>query len=291
MQAGIVKVIPPQEWIDRLPKYDMDNLENIKIRQPIAQHMLGRSGLYKQTNVVKRRIMGVDQWANLSGIGPKNKFQFRAPAPKSLNENSEQGTGRVTRSRGGSSKTKETVKERNRRLKNEKLSNLQNEVKEEVKTENDVSDIKIEPSQAEDFMKPSTSDYNLDNSIVKSEYDLDSFSINDDNDLLKRASTVSDVSDKPKRKKRKSDFSQFYDNLDIKNVWLPDGASHDDYNTDGCKYLEKIYWRTLGLGDNEVSWYGADLSGKFFLFEYVYNSKNLIKIQVHYLQMISKVGT
>ncbi|TIB72169.1 JmjC-domain-containing protein [Wallemia mellicola] len=244
MKAGIVKVIPPKEWLATLPEYNAKNLDKIKIRQPIAQHMLGRSGLYKQTNVVKRNVMGVHQWASLAGCGPPAKFQFPAPAPQS-NEDLTNETGRVTRGRGSTAKTKETTRERKRRRTSQKLENQTDDA---IKLES------IEFPSDSETPQPSHSAHLAEASPVSHQQD----------DLKRSASEIFD-SAKPSGKKSKADIAnEFYKDLQIQNVWLPQGAQHEDYNLEGCKYLERLYWRTLGLGDNEVSWYGADLSGSLF---------------------------
>ncbi|EED78550.1 predicted protein, partial [Postia placenta Mad-698-R] len=65
MKSGIVKVIPPKEWSvlqkDTLPSVT-PQLGNVKLKNPIEQHMLGRGGLFRQENVEKRRVMSVREW-------------------------------------------------------------------------------------------------------------------------------------------------------------------------------------------------------------------------------------
>lgn len=188
--------------------------------------------------------MGVHQWASLAGCGPPTKFQFPAPPPQS-NEDLANETGRVTRGRGSTAKTKETNRERKRRRTSQKLENQPDDA------------IKMEsidfPSDSE-TPQPSHPTHLPEASLASHQQD----------DLKRSASEILD-SAKPSGKKSKVDIAnEFYKDLQIQNVWLPQGAQHEDYNLQGCKYLERLYWRTLGLGDNEVSWYGADLSGEWF---------------------------
>ncbi|KAI8376564.1 JmjC domain, hydroxylase-domain-containing protein [Radiomyces spectabilis] len=63
-EAGIVKVIPPKEWIDALPN-NRKALERVRVRNPIIQHILGSQGLYTQTNIEKRRPYTLNQWRTL----------------------------------------------------------------------------------------------------------------------------------------------------------------------------------------------------------------------------------
>ncbi|KAG5653888.1 hypothetical protein H0H81_009711 [Sphagnurus paluster] len=73
-RSGIVKIIPPKEWTDALPPLK-DQLDGVKIKSPIEQHMLGRGGLFRQENMEKRKLMSVREWAELCA-----KDEFRAPA-------------------------------------------------------------------------------------------------------------------------------------------------------------------------------------------------------------------
>ena len=68
MQSGIVKVVPPKEWKEYLlGSYSKPNLESIKIRSPIVQHINGDSGgVYTQHNVERPRTYNVLQWKELS---------------------------------------------------------------------------------------------------------------------------------------------------------------------------------------------------------------------------------
>ncbi|ORZ14224.1 JmjC domain, hydroxylase-domain-containing protein [Absidia repens] len=59
--AGIAKVIPPKEWTLQLPSIDRQ-LEHVRVRNPIIQHIMGCQGIYQQTNVEKRRPYTLSQW-------------------------------------------------------------------------------------------------------------------------------------------------------------------------------------------------------------------------------------
>lgn len=79
MQSGIVKVIPPKEWKQELLKcYTSDNFDQVKIRNPIIQHINGCSpGVFSQQNVERLRTYSIYQWKELS-----NKPNHQPPAPK-----------------------------------------------------------------------------------------------------------------------------------------------------------------------------------------------------------------
>ncbi|ORX93354.1 JmjC-domain-containing protein [Basidiobolus meristosporus CBS 931.73] len=64
-QAGIIKIIPPTEWLQSLPNLSA-KLENVTIKHPIVQHILGNSGFYTQTNIEKRKKYSVKEFRHLS---------------------------------------------------------------------------------------------------------------------------------------------------------------------------------------------------------------------------------
>ena len=54
-KAGLVKVIPPPEWVPRKKGYDIKDL-NIKIKTPIQQVVSGKQGIYQQFNIQQRSL-------------------------------------------------------------------------------------------------------------------------------------------------------------------------------------------------------------------------------------------
>ncbi|KAL7268580.1 hypothetical protein RUND412_008794 [Rhizina undulata] len=64
MQRGIVKVIPPPEWYETLAPLD-EKVKEIRIKNPIIQHIAGISGEYRQTNLEKQRTYNLVQWRQL----------------------------------------------------------------------------------------------------------------------------------------------------------------------------------------------------------------------------------
>uniref|UniRef100_A0A182LTV5 [histone H3]-trimethyl-L-lysine(9) demethylase n=1 Tax=Anopheles culicifacies TaxID=139723 RepID=A0A182LTV5_9DIPT len=54
-KAGLVKVVPPPEWVPRKQGYDIKDI-NVTIRTPISQVVSGRQGLYQQLNIQKRSM-------------------------------------------------------------------------------------------------------------------------------------------------------------------------------------------------------------------------------------------
>ncbi|KAK6528733.1 hypothetical protein TWF694_003973 [Orbilia ellipsospora] len=64
MRSGIIKVIPPKEWRDSLPALD-EKVKDIKIKNPIEQHIGGSTGIYRQANLQKQKTYNLPQWRNV----------------------------------------------------------------------------------------------------------------------------------------------------------------------------------------------------------------------------------
>lgn len=79
MQSGVVKVIPPKEWLNSVShSYTQKNLESIKIKNPIIQQINGSgNGIFNQQNVERSRTYNIFQWQELS-----QKPNHQPPAPR-----------------------------------------------------------------------------------------------------------------------------------------------------------------------------------------------------------------
>lgn len=64
MKTGIVKVIPPPEWVAKQPALD-DAIKNVHIKNPIMQEIAGSGGTYRQANMEKGRSYNLPQWRHL----------------------------------------------------------------------------------------------------------------------------------------------------------------------------------------------------------------------------------
>ncbi|SCV00408.1 LAME_0G09516g1_1 [Lachancea meyersii CBS 8951] len=72
-KSGIAKVVPPQEWLERLEKpMGADTLQKIRIRSPIQQHFNGSKGVFVVQNVEKSKTYNIIQWKDLS-------YDYRLP--------------------------------------------------------------------------------------------------------------------------------------------------------------------------------------------------------------------
>ncbi|KAF3931781.1 hypothetical protein ABW19_dt0204859 [Dactylella cylindrospora] len=66
MRSGIIKIIPPTEWRDSLPPLD-EKVKDIKIKNPIEQHIGGATGIYRQANLQKQKTYNLAQWKYVCG--------------------------------------------------------------------------------------------------------------------------------------------------------------------------------------------------------------------------------
>lgn len=91
MQSGIVKVIPPRNWKKSVQRcYNNETLDNIKIKNPIVQHINGSSsGVYSQQNIEKSRTYSIYQWKELS-----EKSNYQPPAHRGKEREHTKSSGR-----------------------------------------------------------------------------------------------------------------------------------------------------------------------------------------------------
>ncbi|KAJ2973583.1 hypothetical protein NUW58_g8902 [Xylaria curta] len=84
MKSGIVKIIPPQEWKDKLPVLN-DLVKQIRVREPIRQEIMGSNGTYRQVNILHQRAYNLPQWRQLCDQSehqpPARRGERRAQAP------------------------------------------------------------------------------------------------------------------------------------------------------------------------------------------------------------------
>ncbi|CAO3613345.1 unnamed protein product [Mucor fragilis] len=64
-ESGIVKIIPPKEWKNQLPKPQQHQINNIKVTKPITQHIIGGRGVFTQTNIEDRKEYTLQQWYDI----------------------------------------------------------------------------------------------------------------------------------------------------------------------------------------------------------------------------------
>jgi hypothetical protein len=202
--------------------------------------MLGRSGLFRQENVEKRRIMSVREWAELCA-----KEELRAPGINEIG----------LHARGGVNVKKKT--RRGRKAEDEVL------IKEED-LEMEEPAVAITPPVSGDSPLAAVPEVER-NAIGSGSRDSQSASPAPEDDLdASRREPSSTAKNRKLPKERDAERalkdaafnSTFNPHLD----WLPPGTKKEDYSPDFCNKLERQYWRNCGLG--KPAWYGADTQGE-----------------------------
>lgn len=64
-ESGLVKVIPPDEWLEAQPTYMLDRLKATRIKKPITQMFTGHQGVFQQFNVESSKVYTVPMWQQL----------------------------------------------------------------------------------------------------------------------------------------------------------------------------------------------------------------------------------
>lgn len=263
---------------DALPPVN-DQLANVKIRNPIEQHMLGQAGLFRQENVEKRRHMSVREWAELC-----SREDLRAPGVDD--------TGLHARATASGSRTK--IRRTRRKTRGAETAEPEMTPEVKVKDEHDDEDALIDNLShlKEEVGKSVVSDVaqtdvTANGQDEQSETHQQSTTPDVDQDQVTtpdRRASVEDCPDeadyevKPKAKGRRAGQTKearaaalalraakdkaFLENFDPHSDWLPPNTTPFDYTIVWNKDIERKYWRNLGLG--VPAWYGADMAGSLF---------------------------
>ncbi|KAI6017850.1 JmjC domain, hydroxylase-domain-containing protein [Pisolithus marmoratus] len=248
LRSGIIKVIPPKEWVDALPPIK-DQLLNVKIRSPIEQHMLGRGGLFRQENVEKRKVMSVREWAELC-----TKDEFRTPGVDDVGIHA-RGTridsrplrGRRTRA---DSRKAESVEpdEPNTPLTKEELQRTP-------------PTILRPPTQTRPSIRHRIPLVNVKMSIWTEDPVTTPTLQGVPKSKGKRVAQTRAAREASLAERAVKDKA-FIDVFDPRKDWLPPNTKNADYTPEFCQKLERQYWRNCGLG--KPAWYGADMQGSLY---------------------------
>lgn len=231
--SGIVKVIPPAEWIESVPPITKSSLASVRVTDPIQQNLIGSSGLFRIANVVrnKRRPLTVEEWFKKC----KDK-KFSGPGPKDVgsttNRDSKEAEERRQRVRDDMRKEKE--KRREKRLAAEANRARKATGIEDIKEEEEVNG--QAPSVLDRKDEASTEFVNNPQECQPASLEPDS---------------------RTKGIMVEKSINSWYESFDPKEDWLPENTRREDYSLEACVALERRFWKNMGLG--EPSWYGADM--------------------------------
>ncbi|MCJ1356108.1 MAG: hypothetical protein MMC33_006102 [Icmadophila ericetorum] len=245
MKSGIVKVIPPQEWRDALPRLD-EQVKTIKVKNPITQEFHGSHGTYTQANIEKQRSYNLPQWKALT-----EESNHQPPAKRG--ERRRNQTERVTR--GGQARAAKTTvaastNGKKRGVGRPRVRPLPTEThKLEEDGDGDeepVDQIQVPPTPTSPATKPTK--------------------------LKKEALSDEDETSSPKPKGRqpKSVSSRRKHNRQDQGNVVDEEAfkdfdyrvyNQDEWTPERCQELETAYWKGLTFNN---PMYGADMPGSLF---------------------------
>lgn len=236
MKSGIVKVIPPPEWVAAQPRLD-DAIKTVRVKEPIKQDIMGTGGTYRQANIVHQRSYNLPQWRQLceqsehqppAKRGERRANQDKAvkPAPRtrtttasSAGASKRRGAGRSARNKSRGA-TKEGTGTPDR---------LPTPVSPMMKPEDYDDNVKVEPEDEDDTQsKPRGG----------------------------RQPKAISVSSRRKNNKRETGIVDEAAFKDFKYE-----LEGEDYSPERCEELERAYWKTLTYA---APLYGADMPGTLF---------------------------
>jgi hypothetical protein len=257
MKTGIVKVIPPKEWVDMLPRLDgragssstvsqqassgsrfteANPLSQIRIKDSIEQIFTASgSGIWRQSNVVHpARVVNAKQWADMCAAdvqkGPEMS-RMKENAKRQAVEGLEEDGVRTRSGRGNRVASNQTSVLASRTAAKRKRSAEKEEAREKERGTEE----------------------------VKGDTSGDT-SINDMPELEEN-----DAVTKSKLKMADRTTQQEWDAFDYVEGWCQEAGEDckpTDWHPSVCKAIESEYWRGLNFG--KAPMYGADLKGTLF---------------------------
>ncbi|KAF8468304.1 hypothetical protein BDZ91DRAFT_793174 [Kalaharituber pfeilii] len=228
MKSGIVKIIAPKEWLDALPRLD-EKIKDIKIKNPIVQHINGNAGMYRQENVEKQRTYSLPEWRKLCEAADHQPPARRGE--RRLNQ-----APKVQRGMGPRSRAK---------LKNEEPS-------ERKETMHNASQVPDSPLRIKD-------EDELDDEGTPAP-DTDSHGRQPRKSGITTEPTTDSKGRQPRNRRRRLKDEDYVDD----SIWENFDYrifNAEEYTPERCEELEKAYWRTLTY-NNPL--YGADMPGSLF---------------------------
>ncbi|KAI3329517.1 hypothetical protein F4824DRAFT_482126 [Ustulina deusta] len=247
MKSGIVKIIPPQEWKDKLPALG-DLVKQIRVREPIRQEIMGSNGTYRQVNILHQRSYNLPQWRQLCDQSehqpPARRGERRAQAPpKPKGTSASTSSGSRRRGATGVGAGGRSTRSKTRR----------GGAKGSVADPDDRPMTPVSPRAAEAVIDSVEQDIGDD--------------IEDDDPVVptvgrmggSRQAKPKEQSTSARRKYARREGSARIDEEAFKDFDYQMDIS--DYTPERCEELERIYWKSLTYAP---PLYGADVLGTLF---------------------------
>ncbi|GAA6035462.1 hypothetical protein JCM8097_000266 [Rhodosporidiobolus ruineniae] len=265
MRSGIVKVIPPKEWSNDLPSV-LPPLRDIRLREPIEQHMMGSQGLYRVTNVAKTRIWNAAQWKDLA---VRDKWE----GPDPLGEKEKRGE----RSERKVLTRKEREAEKRRMKQEEEEAEADGEFDEDDEGGDGETpkkgrrtpakratpagkgkgkEVKLEDEDGDE--KPALDDPSRSSTATPAPF----LSGADPSASTSATPDLKPSKKRPSNQERAVPTDAEWAAFSAQFEALPHGMKKEDYTVELMRDFERRYWRTLTFGEPPM--YGADMAGSLF---------------------------
>lgn len=247
MKSGIVKIVPPADWKEKLPEYH-DLVKQIRVREPIKQDIMGSNGTYRQVNFLHQRSYNLPQWRQLC-----DQSEHQPPARRGERRANAEKAKPPTRSKAASSSSNAPVASRGRggRATRSRGRKAKNGTDGQDRPMTPVS-----PKPTEDIMESVEQD------------DADAAMDEEDEDQAPRAPGRMGGARQPKAQTQSTSARRKFSRREA-SARIDEEAFKDwdynmdisDYTPERCEELERIYWKTLTYAP---PLYGADLLGTLF---------------------------
>ncbi|KAI0147049.1 hypothetical protein GGR57DRAFT_477719 [Xylariaceae sp. FL1272] len=251
MKSGIVKVIPPKEWKDKLPQLD-ELVKQVRVREPIKQEIMGSNGTYRQVNILHGRAYNLPQWRQLCDQSehqpPARRGERRAQAPPKPRAPAAPKSSAPRRSAASAASGGRTTRSRNK-----KGGAKGNAVENDERPMTPVS-----PKPVDDVVDSVEQDPGTD--IDEDEEDDAPRPVGRmGGSRQAKPKQPKEQSTSARRKFARREGSARIDEEAFKDFDYQMDIS--DYTPERCEELERIYWKTLTYAP---PLYGADVLGTLF---------------------------
>ncbi|CCJ30484.1 unnamed protein product, partial [Pneumocystis jirovecii] len=249
MTTGIVKIIPPNEWLEKLPDY-REKIKSIRLRNPIEQHIVGNNGCFRQTNLEKRQTYNLPKWRKLcespDHLPPARRGEIRKTIYS--NYKSKKKENMVSTSHSSTLELSHKIPINGLSEKEQ----IKKGISSTLKNENEL----ITPMHCDVFVKKDNAEFND---------SLEQVNIDNNMEELKEKSKIEDLQTSKKKNKKAVLLKNMNkinqtDNYDF-NGFDYKITNAEEYTIERCKELERIYWKTITY-NNPL--YGADMPGSLF---------------------------
>lgn len=263
-RSSIVKIIPPQEWVDGVELVGKRALQDLEIRSPIEQRMIGRNGVFVQRNIERNRSrpLSIREWFDKC-----SQEGFTTANPKEVDRTKNRD------SREAKAWLAQKEAERQEKL---KIRRQKQEAAAERKRRREAeAAARAAAKDSSNFDRPTASAHHAVD-LVKTEVDdvpaLTESSSNKSSPEQEPLATT--PPETPQQDPEETPLDPFYEETDLHRAWLPEGVEPTDYTVTGCASIERKFWKQIGM--STPSWYGADLPGSLFADpSYPWNVANL----------------